>query len=67
MAGQLVRTLVRETLFMVVFPMLGYAAASGVSFGLLVFGTIYLVNIVVGAIAWQLAPPPGGSALGAGR
>jgi glycosyltransferase 2 family protein len=49
---------VRETLFMVVFPLLGYAAASGVSFGLLVFGTIYLVNIVVGAIAWQLAPPP---------
>jgi glycosyltransferase 2 family protein len=49
---------VRETLFMVVFPVLGYSAASGVSFGLAVFGSMYLVNIAVGLVAWQLAPPP---------
>lgn len=52
---------VREAFFMVVFPVLGLAPHAGVSFGLLVFASVYFVNIIVGFVAWQLAPPPTGS------
>lgn len=50
---------VREALFAVVFPTLGYSASVGVSFGLLVFAVIYLATTVAGFIAWQIAPPEG--------
>jgi hypothetical protein len=52
---------VREAMFMAIFPLLGLTAAGGVSFGLAVFGTVYLFNIVVGIAAWQVAPPPTGA------
>jgi glycosyltransferase 2 family protein len=51
---------VRELFFSLAFPLLGYAAASGVSFGLLVFVVIHLVMVAVGFISWQIAPPPTG-------
>jgi hypothetical protein len=51
---------VRELFFSLVFPLLGYGAAAGVSFGLLVFAVIYLVIVALGFVAWQVAPPPGG-------
>ena len=50
---------VRELFFSLVFPLLGFAPAQGVTFGLLVFFVIYLVNIGIGFISFQLAPPPG--------
>ena len=49
---------VRELFFSLVFPLLGLGAAVGVSFGLLVFAVIYVVNIGAGFVSWQLAPPP---------
>jgi uncharacterized protein (TIRG00374 family) len=49
---------VRELFFSLVFPLLGYRPEVGVSFGLLVFFVIYVVNIVIGFISWQIAPPP---------
>ncbi len=49
---------VRELFFSLVFPLLGFAPAQGVTFGLLVFAVIYLVNIGIGFISFQLAPPP---------
>ena len=49
---------VRELFFSLVFPLLGFAPAEGVTFGLLVFFVIYLVNIGIGFISFQLAPPP---------
>jgi hypothetical protein len=49
---------VRELFFSLVFPLLGFAPAQGVTFGLLVFFVIYLVNIGIGFISFQLAPPP---------
>ncbi|HEY4116917.1 MAG TPA: lysylphosphatidylglycerol synthase transmembrane domain-containing protein [Byssovorax sp.] len=52
---------VRELFFALIFPFLGLPAASGVSFGLLVFFVIYLVIVAIGFISWQIAPPPSGS------
>jgi glycosyltransferase 2 family protein len=49
---------VRELFFSLVFPLLGFRPEAGVTFGLLVFFVIYLVNIAIGAVAWQVAPPP---------
>jgi uncharacterized protein (TIRG00374 family) len=49
---------VRELFFAKVFPLLGLAAASGVTFGLLVFGVIYLGLAAFGFVSWQFAPPP---------
>lgn len=49
---------VRELVYALVFPLLGYAAANGVGFGLLVFATLYLVVVLLGFIGWQLDPPP---------
>jgi len=49
---------VRELFFSLVFPLLGHGPEAGVSFGLMVFVVIYLVNIVIGFVAWQLDPPP---------
>jgi glycosyltransferase 2 family protein len=49
---------VRELFFSLAFPMLGFAAADGVTFGLLVFFVIYLVIVAIGFVSWQLAPPP---------
>jgi glycosyltransferase 2 family protein len=51
---------VRELFFSLAFPLLGYAASSGVSFGLLVFAVMYLVMVAVGFVSWQIAPPPTG-------
>jgi uncharacterized protein (TIRG00374 family) len=49
---------VRELFFSLVFPLLGYGPEVGVSFGLLVFFVIYVVNIAIGFVSWQIAPPP---------
>ena len=49
---------VRELFFSLAFPMLGFAAADGVTFGLLVFFVIYLVIVAIGFVSWQVAPPP---------
>ncbi|MFS8068867.1 MAG: lysylphosphatidylglycerol synthase transmembrane domain-containing protein [Byssovorax sp.] len=49
---------VRELFFALVFPLLGFTPAAGVTFGLLVFFVIYLVNIGIGFVSFQLAPPP---------
>lgn len=49
---------VREAFFAVVFPALGFTSADGVGFGLLVFTVIYLSNVIVGFVAWQIRPPP---------
>jgi hypothetical protein len=51
---------VRELFFSLVFPLLGLSSGAGVSFGLLVFAVIYVVNIAAGFVSWQLAPPPAG-------
>jgi uncharacterized protein (TIRG00374 family) len=51
---------VREAFFAVVFPSLGYSATQGASFGLLVFFVVYLALVAMGAMAWQLKPPPTG-------
>lgn len=50
----------REAFFALLFPSLGLSAEIGVSFGLLVFGVIYVAITAAGFIAWQLAPPPTG-------
>jgi uncharacterized protein (TIRG00374 family) len=49
---------VRELFFSLVFPLLGFTPAAGVTFGLLVFFVIYLINIGIGFVSFQLAPPP---------
>ena len=49
---------VRELFFALAFPMLGFSASAGVSFGLLVFFVIYLIIVLVGFVSWQIAPPP---------
>lgn len=51
---------VRELIYSLVFPLLGYTAASGVGFGLLVFAVLYLFIVLLGFIGWQLDPPPFG-------
>jgi uncharacterized protein (TIRG00374 family) len=53
---------VRELFFALVFPVLGYSKETGVSFGLLVFLTIYLAVVALGFVSWQIAPPPTGDA-----
>lgn len=52
---------VRELFFSLVFPLLHLSRGEGVSFGLLVFAVIYVVNIGAGFVSWQLAPPPTGA------
>lgn len=49
---------VRELFLAVLFPFLGWTAEEGVAFGLLIFVTIYLFNVLAGFVAWQIAPPP---------
>jgi uncharacterized protein (TIRG00374 family) len=49
---------VRELFFSLISPFLGFTAAAGVSFGLLVFFVIYLVIAGIGFVSWQIAPPP---------
>lgn len=51
---------VRELFFALVFPVLGYSPETGVSFGLLVFLTIYVALVALGFVAWQIAPPQAG-------
>lgn len=48
----------REAFFAIVFPSLGHSAEQGVTFGLLVFGVIYVAITLAGFVAWQVAPPP---------
>jgi uncharacterized protein (TIRG00374 family) len=52
---------VREAFLALVFPALGLAAAHGVAYGLVVFAVIYLTTVLIGFIAWQVAPPPFGT------
>jgi uncharacterized membrane protein YbhN (UPF0104 family) len=54
---------VRELFFSVAFPLLGFGAADGITFGLLVFFVIYLVIVAIGFVSWQIAPPPSGAGL----
>ena len=49
---------VRELLFALILPSLGYGPEAGVSFGILVFVAIYLACVAVGFIAWLIRPPP---------
>ncbi len=58
---------VRELFFSLAFPMLGFAAADGVTFGLLVFFVIYLVIVAIGFVSWQVAPPPSAPLTSTGR
>jgi hypothetical protein len=51
---------VREVLFALVFPVLGYGVEAGVGLGLLVFAVMYLAPIAAGFVSWQIAPPPSG-------
>jgi uncharacterized membrane protein YbhN (UPF0104 family) len=48
---------VREAFLSLAFPALGFTAQQGLTFGLLVFGTLYLTLVVSGFAAFQLAPP----------
>ena len=52
---------VRELFFAMVFPLLGFTAAAGVAFGLVVFAATYLANSVFGFVSWQIYPPPTGA------
>jgi uncharacterized protein (TIRG00374 family) len=52
---------VRELLLALVFPALGLPAAQGVAWGLLIFACINLSPVLVGFVAWQIAPPPVGA------
>ena len=52
---------VREAFLSLVFPALGLAAAQGIAFGLVVFAVSYLVVVLIGFVAWQVAPPPFGT------
>jgi len=56
----------REFFFSLAFPMLGFTAEGGVTFGLLVFFVIYLVIAGIGFVSWQIAPPPSAPALDRG-
>jgi uncharacterized protein (TIRG00374 family) len=49
---------IREAFFAAIFPKLGFTAAGGTSFGLGLFVVTYLAQVVLGAIAWQIRPPP---------
>ena len=55
---------VREVLFALVFPALGYGVEAGVGLGLLVFAVMYLAPIAAGFASFQAAPPPSGPAPG---
>ena len=48
---------VRELLFSLVMPSLGYDSEVGVGFGLMVFATIYLALAIAGFVSWQISPP----------
>ncbi len=50
----------REAVFAAIFPMLGYAADAGVTFGLAFFLVIYVALALLGFVAWQVRPPAGG-------
>jgi len=52
---------VREAFYAAVFPGLGHTAEQGASYGLLVFLVMYVAQVVIGAVAWQLRPPPVGA------
>jgi uncharacterized protein (TIRG00374 family) len=49
---------VRELFFSLAFPVLGLSAHAGVSFGLAIFGVLYVTLVGVGFVFWQIAPPP---------
>ncbi len=49
---------VRELVLALLFPALGLAASQGVAFGLVVFAVLYLTPVLLGFVAWQIAPPP---------
>jgi glycosyltransferase 2 family protein len=49
---------VREVFFALVFPVLGYSAATGVVYGIGVFLIIYVAVTAMGFVSWHVAPPP---------
>jgi len=49
---------VREFFFSLVFPVLGYSAATGIVYGLGVFFVIYVAVVLMGFVSWNIAPPP---------
>ncbi|MFO0611386.1 MAG: lysylphosphatidylglycerol synthase transmembrane domain-containing protein [Polyangiaceae bacterium] len=56
---------VREAFYAAVFPAIGFSAEQGTAFGLLVFFVVYVALVGVGAVAWQVRPPPTGPVGGA--
>jgi uncharacterized protein (TIRG00374 family) len=50
----------REAVFAAIFPMLGYVADAGITFGLAFFLVIYVALALLGFVAWQIRPPAGG-------
>lgn len=48
---------VRELLFSLVMPSLGYSPEVGVGFGLMVFVVIYMALAFAGFVSWQIRPP----------
>jgi glycosyltransferase 2 family protein len=53
---------VREVLFALLFPLLGLSSEQGISYGLLVFGVLYLPMVAYGFVVFQIHPPPLASA-----
>lgn len=49
---------VREAFFAAMFPPLGFTAAQGTAYGLGLFLGLYVSQVLLGAIAWQIRPPP---------
>lgn len=49
---------VREAFFAAIFPALGLDAAAGAGYGLALFVVIYVSQVLLGAVAWQIRPPP---------
>lgn len=56
---------VRELFFSLAFPVIGLDAHAGVSFGLAIFGVLYVMLVGVGFVFWQIAPPPMASTIAA--
>jgi len=50
---------VREAFFAAIFPKLGFTATEGASYGIAIFVIMYIAQVLIGAVAWQIRPPPG--------
>ena len=41
-----------------IFPALGLSSAAGAGYGLALFFVLYVSQVLLGAVAWQIRPPP---------